>query len=231
MTKANNNNNEPTFSQQLTSVEKTKHVNGVSFTPALKYFYNHIITFRIQGNQCWKAHQTLADDLGISVGSVKNYSKDLEAMGLLKVTNRKGESNLYHAYTIEEAQANGPQREQTKRPNNLNTIKNITPKTDNIKSKAPEPVEAKQEPKAPGQPKIEPPKQQQQIFDPFDDFLDSCGISHDKLFEEHQSNKRSAPKPLRKHDAGRICEHCYFDNAERHWDCGDSKCRNNKIPF
>jgi len=160
---------------------------------------------------------------------VKNYSKDLEAMGLLKVTNRKGESNLYHAYTIEEAQANGPQREQTKRPNNLNTIKNITPKTDNIKSKAPEQVVVKQEPKAPGQPKIEPPKKQQQIFDPFDDFLDSCGISHDKLFEEHQSNKRSAPKHHSKHDDGRRCSQCYRDNSGG-WDCRNQDC-DNCIPF
>lgn len=231
MTKANNNNNEPTFSQQLTSVEKTKYVNGVTFTAALKYFYNHIITFRIQGNQCWKAHQTLADDLGISVGSVKNYSKDLEAMGLLKVTNRKGESNLYHAYTIEEAQVNGPQREQAKRSNNLNTIKNITPKTESITSKAPEPVVAKQEPKAPGQPRTEPLKQQQQIFDPFDDeFLSSTnGYSHDQQFEQYQSNKRSAPKPLSRHDDGHRCSQCYKDHSGS-WDCTNHIC-DNYIPF
>lgn len=229
MTKANNNNNEPTFSQQLTSVEKTKYVNGINFTAALKYFYNHIITFRIQGNQCWKAHQTLADDLGISVGSVKNYSKDLEAMGLLKVTNRKGESNLYHAYTIEEAQANDPQHEQAKRPNNLNTIKNITLKTENIRSKAPESVVAKQEPKAPGQPKTEPPKQQQQIFDPFDDFLDSCGILDDQQFDKYQGSKGSAPKPLTKYDDGRRCSQCYRDSSGG-WDCRNHDC-DNCIPF
>ena len=58
--------------------------------------YSKFLSYAWHNNFCFPGQQRLADDLGISIGSVNAYTKELEAAKLLEIVRRgQGKTNRY----------------------------------------------------------------------------------------------------------------------------------------
>ena len=61
-----------------------------------KTTYALFLSFAWHNNLCFPGQETLAKALGMSVGSVNAFVKELEACGLIEITRRgQGKTNLY----------------------------------------------------------------------------------------------------------------------------------------
>ena len=58
--------------------------------------YSKFLSYAWHNDFCFPGQQRLADDLGISLGSVNNFVKELEAKKLIEITRRgQGKTNVY----------------------------------------------------------------------------------------------------------------------------------------
>ncbi|MCG3777197.1 MAG: hypothetical protein JW395_4073 [Nitrospira sp.] len=61
-----------------------------------KATYALFLSYGWHNNRCFPGQETLAQALGMSVGSVNAYIKELEAVDLIEITRRgQGKTNLY----------------------------------------------------------------------------------------------------------------------------------------
>ena len=61
-----------------------------------KATYALFLSYAWHNDRCFPGQETLAQALGMSVGSVNAYIKELEAMGLIEIARRgQGKTNLY----------------------------------------------------------------------------------------------------------------------------------------
>ncbi|MFB2744829.1 hypothetical protein, partial [Aeromonas veronii] len=159
------------------------------------------------------------DNLGIgSDNTVKKYLDELEEMGLVRATSRKGTSKIYELVTLADFNALDTEEQQTRKQPNKNL--HIKP----VEKKAAEPVitnPVNQHPLS---------VEQNELRDPF---LDDCMVSHDSAFEEYTQPKtiKSVKPKANTYDNGygRKCSQCY-QQPNGDWDCKDDWC-SNCIPF
>ena len=65
-------------------------------SPGAKTTYALFLSYAWHNDLCFPGQETLAQALGMSVGSVNAYIKELEASGLIEITRRgQGKTNLY----------------------------------------------------------------------------------------------------------------------------------------
>ena len=65
-------------------------------SPGAKTTYALFLSYAWHNDLCFPGQETLAQALGMSVGSVNAYVKELEATGLVEITRRgQGKTNLY----------------------------------------------------------------------------------------------------------------------------------------
>ena len=65
-------------------------------SPGAKTTYSLFLSYAWHNDLCFPGQETLAQSLGMSVGSVNSYIKELETNGLIEITRRgQGKTNLY----------------------------------------------------------------------------------------------------------------------------------------
>ena len=168
----------------------------------------------MMSGRVFPSYKHIQDNLGIgSDNTVKKYLDELEEMGLVKATSRKGTSKIYELVTLADFNALDTEEQQTRKQPNKNL---------HIK-----PVQQKE-----AQPVITNPVnqhpvsvEQNELRDPF---LDDCMVSHDSAFEEYIKPRTiKSVKQSHNHEPGRLCDKCFKD-SKGDWDCSDS---DNCIPF
>ena len=61
-----------------------------------KTVYSLLLSYAWHNNLCFPGQDRLAKDIGMSIGSVNGFIKELEACGLIEITRRgQGKTNLY----------------------------------------------------------------------------------------------------------------------------------------
>ena len=71
-----------------------------------KTVYSLFISYAWHNNFCFPGQETLAKAIGMSVGSVNAFIKELEAVGLVEIERRgQGKTNFYTINYTREAQA------------------------------------------------------------------------------------------------------------------------------
>ncbi len=172
----------------------------------------------MMSGKVFPSYKHIQDNLGIgSDNTVKKYLDELEEMGLVKATSRKGTSKIYELVTLADFNALDTEEQQTRKQPNKNL---------HIK-----PVQQKET-----QPIANPVNQHPvsvELDELYDPFLDDCGVSHDSGFEEYSQPKtiKSVKPKDNAYDNGygRKCSQCY-QQPNGDWDCRDSYC-NNYLPF
>ncbi|RRA91577.1 helix-turn-helix domain-containing protein [Aeromonas veronii] len=205
----NQKKNESSFFRAFDEIYKIKKIKGYTFNLNHKSVYCFLLNYQMMSGKVFPSYKHIQDNLGIgSDNTVKKYLDELEEMGLVKTTSRKGTSKLYELVTLEGFNALDTEEQQTrKQPNKNLHIKSVVKLVGQSEPKGPEPV-----------------SKQDDLPDPF---LDDCGISHDDMFEEFIQAKPT--KHSHHHEPGRLCDKCFRDrNGE--WDCSDEFCQN-CIPF
>ena len=65
-------------------------------SPGAKTTYSLFLSYAWHNDLCFPGQETLAQSLGMSIGSVNSYVKELETNGLIEITRRgQGKTNLY----------------------------------------------------------------------------------------------------------------------------------------
>ncbi|WP_082634841.1 helix-turn-helix domain-containing protein [Aeromonas schubertii] len=215
----NQKKNESNFFRAFNEIYKIKKIKGQTFNLNHKSVYCFLLNYQMMSGAVFPSYKHMQDSLGIgSDNTVKKYLDELESMGLVKSTTRKGTSKTYELVALEDFAALDTEAQQTRKQPNKN-LHHKQPENE-VEQIVVEPPATKQELKTakPIKPDIQQPNNN---FD-FDDFLLSC----DAAFEEYVE-----PKPKEHHASqyGRLCKHCY-QNPNGDWDCADSYC-NNHIPF
>ncbi|HGY0995180.1 TPA: helix-turn-helix domain-containing protein [Aeromonas salmonicida subsp. pectinolytica] len=205
----NQKRNESNFFRAFDEIYKIKKIKGYTFNLNHKSVYCFLLNYQMMSGKVFPSYKHIQDNLGIgSDNTVKKYLDELEEMGLVKTTSRKGTSKLYELVTLEGFNALDTEEQQTrKQPNKNLHIKSV--------------VKPLEQPKPIAQP------EQRYTDTVHDDFLGDCGVSHDDMFEEYSHAKPT--KHSHHHEPGRLCDKCFRDrNGE--WDCRDDFCQN-CIPF
>ncbi|MFM5161403.1 helix-turn-helix domain-containing protein [Aeromonas veronii] len=186
---------------------------GYTFNLNHKSVYCFLLNYQMMSGKVFPSYKHIQDNLGIgSDNTVKKYLDELEEMGLVKATSRKGTSKIYELVTLADFNALDTEEQQTRKQPNKNL--HIKP----VENKAAESVitnPVNQHPLS---------VEQNELRDPF---LDDCGVSHTK---PAQSVAPTKPKDNAYGNGyGRKCQHCY-QNSNGDWDCKDDWC-SNCIPF
>lgn len=212
----NQKKNESNFFRAFDEIYKIKKINGITFNLNHKSVYCFLLNYQMMSGKVFPSYKHIQDNLGIgSDNTVKKHLDELEDMGLVKATSRKGTSKIYELVTLADFNALDTEEQQTRKQQNKNL--HIKP----VENKAAEPVitnPVNQHPLS---------VEQNELRDPF---LDDCMVSHDSVFLES-----SQPKPIKSvkqshhHEPGRLCDKCFKD-SKGDWDCSDSYC-DNCIPF
>src|SRR3990170_6010290 len=67
-----------------------------SFSIGAKTMYALFLSYAWHNNFCFPGQDRLAKDIGMSIGSVNAFIKELEGCGLIEITRRgQGKTNLY----------------------------------------------------------------------------------------------------------------------------------------
>lgn len=227
-------------------IYKIKKVKGLVFNLNHKSVYCFLLNYHYMTGKIFPSYKHIQDGLGIgSDNTVKKYLDELEEMGLVESTSRKGTSKTYKVVSLEEFEAlgNTEQQQTRKQPNKnlhinedgaqnnkgwvyesgneakVNTVEVATnSNSQGYRNEQIRNVGVRQEIK------------QDDLPDPF---LDDCGVSHDSGFEEYSQPKtiKSVKPKDNAYDNGygRKCSQCY-QQPNGDWDCRDSYC-NNYLPF
>lgn len=226
-------------------IYKIKKVKGLVFNLNHKSVYCFLLNYHYMTGKIFPSYKHIQDGLGIgSDNTVKKYLDELEEMGLVESTSRKGTSKTYKVMSLEEFEALGnTEQQQTRKQPNKNLHINEDgaqnnkgwgyesgneAKVDTVET----PHDANAEEYRDSEIKVVDVKQD----DLPDPFLDDCGVSHDSAFEEY-----TQPKPIKSvaptkpkattydNGYGRKCSQCY-QQPNGDWDCRDHYC-NNYLPF
>lgn len=92
-----------TFFAIPSDIAPLREFNNIRLKSDHKLIYAYVLSFRLSGNKCYANQETISDKTGIARRVVVDVIKDLKDMKLIKVTYRKGISNLTWAQTIQEA--------------------------------------------------------------------------------------------------------------------------------
>ncbi|MFQ1992439.1 helix-turn-helix domain-containing protein [Aeromonas hydrophila] len=212
----NQKKTESNFFRAFDEIYKIKKINGITFNLNHKSVYCFLLNYQMMSGRVFPSYKHIQDNLGIgSDNTVKKYLDELEEMGLVKATSRKGTSKIYELVTLADFNALDTEEQQTRKQPNKNL---------HIK-----PVQQKE-----AQPVITNPVnqhpvsvEQNELRDPF---LDDCMVSHDSAFEEYIKPRTiKSVKQSHNHEPGRLCDKCFKD-SKGDWDCSDSDC-DNCIPF
>ncbi|MFB2873452.1 helix-turn-helix domain-containing protein [Aeromonas jandaei] len=224
----NQKKTESNFFRAFDEIYKIKKIKGMTFNLNHKSVYCFLLNYQMMGGKVFPSYKHIQDNLGIgSDNTVKKYLDELEEMGLVKATSRKGTSKIYELVTLADFNALDTEEQQTRKQSNKNL---------HIKPVVAESVISHVAPQ--GSISVEPENL-------YDDFLGDCGVSHDSMFEEYNSIRGAEPygsinsKPKTNlaakqpksnyQEYGRKCSQCYQDrNGD--WDCKDCYCENH-IPF
>ncbi|WP_439827516.1 helix-turn-helix domain-containing protein [Aeromonas enteropelogenes] len=225
----NQKKTESNFFRAFDEIYKIKKINGITFNLNHKSVYCFLLNYQMMSGKVFPSYKHIQDNLGIgSDNTVKKYLDELEEMGLVKATSRKGTSKIYELVTLADFNALDTEEQQTRKQPNKNL---------HLK-----PVQQKET-----QPIANPVNQHPvsvELDELYDPFLDDCMVSHDSAFEEYNSTRgaepygslNSQPKPIKsvKHshydEDGRLCDKCYQNRQGGAWYCTDSECFNN-VPF
>ncbi|GJA07456.1 hypothetical protein KAM333_28840 [Aeromonas caviae] len=214
----NQKKTESNFFRAFDEIYKIKKINGITFNLNHKSVYCFLLNYQMMSGKVFPSYKHIQDNLGIgSDNTVKKYLDELEEMGLVKATSRKGTSKIYELVTLADFNALDTEEQQTRKQPNKNL---------HIK-----PVQQKET-----QPIANPVNQHPvsvELDELYDPFLDDCGVSHDSGFEEYSQPKtiKSVKPKDNAYDNGygRKCSQCY-QQPNGDWDCRDSYC-NNYLPF
>ncbi|WP_071910287.1 helix-turn-helix domain-containing protein [Aeromonas sp. SCS5] len=230
----NQKKTESNFFRAFDEIYKIKKIKGITFNLNHKSVYCFLLNYQMMSGKVFPSYKHIQDNLGIgSDNTVKKYLDELEEMGLVKATSRKGTSKIYELVTLSDFNALDTVEQQTrKQPNKNLHIKTVEQKTkgwgygsgDEAEIAVTETTSTKNAKGYSNSPSYGQPVKQDYLPDPF---LDDCGVSHDSMFEEY-----SKPQPTKQtnyQEYGRKCSQCY-QNPNGEWDCKDSWCSNN-IPF
>ena len=211
----NQKKTESNFFRAFDEIYKIKKINGITFNLNHKSVYCFLLNYQMMSGKVFPSYKHIQDNLGIgSDNTVKKYLDELEDMGLVKATSRKGTSKIYELVTLADFNALDTEEQQTRKKPNKNL--HINP----VQQKETQPIanSVNQHPVS---------VELDELYDPF---LDDCMVSHDSAFEEY-----TQPKPIKSvkqsphHEPGRLCDKCFKD-SKGDWDCRDSYC-DNCIPF
>ncbi|HHQ4453554.1 TPA: helix-turn-helix domain-containing protein [Aeromonas veronii] len=209
----NQKKTESNFFRAFDEIYKIKKINGITFNLNHKSVYCFLLNYQMMSGKVFPSYKHIQDNLGIgSDNTVKKYLDELEEMGLVKATSRKGTSKIYELVTLADFNALDTEEQQTRKQPNKNL---------HIK-----PVQQKET-----QPIANPVNQHPvsvELDELYDPFLDDCMVSHDSAFEEYTKRIKSV-KQSPHHEPGRLCDKCFKD-SKGDWDCRDSYC-DNCIPF
>ncbi|MFQ2527729.1 helix-turn-helix domain-containing protein [Aeromonas caviae] len=211
----NQKKTESNFFRAFDEIYKIKKINGITFNLNHKSVYCFLLNYQMMSGKVFPSYKHIQDNLGIgSDNTVKKYLDELEDMGLVKATSRKGTSKIYELVTLADFNALDTEEQQTRKQPNKNL---------HIK-----PVQQKET-----QPIANPVNQHPvsvELDELYDPFLDDCMVSHDSAFEEYtQPTPIKSVKQSPHHEPGRLCDKCFKD-SKGDWDCRDSYC-DNCIPF
>lgn len=211
----NQKKTESNFFRAFDEIYKIKKINGITFNLNHKSVYCFLLNYQMMSGKVFPSYKHIQDNLGIgSDNTVKKYLDELEDMGLVKATSRKGTSKIYELVTLADFNALDTEEQQTRKQPNKNL---------HIK-----PVQQKET-----QPIANPVNQHPvsvELDELYDPFLDDCMVSHDFAFEEYtQPTPIKSVKQSPHHEPGRLCDKCFKD-SKGDWDCRDSYC-DNCIPF
>ncbi|ELM3753214.1 MULTISPECIES: helix-turn-helix domain-containing protein [Aeromonas] len=211
----NQKKTESNFFRAFDEIYKIKKINGITFNLNHKSVYCFLLNYQMMSGKVFPSYKHIQDNLGIgSDNTVKKYLDELEEMGLVKATSRKGTSKIYELVTLADFNALDTEEQQTRKQPNKNL---------HIK-----PVQQKET-----QPIANPVNQHPvsvELDELYDPFLDDCMVSHDSAFEEYtQPTPIKSVKQSPHHEPGRLCDKCFKD-SKGDWDCRDSYC-DNCIPF
>ncbi|MFQ2427874.1 helix-turn-helix domain-containing protein [Aeromonas caviae] len=211
----NQKKTESNFFRAFDEIYKIKKINGITFNLNHKSVYCFLLNYQMMSGKVFPSYKHIQDNLGIgSDNTVKKYLDELEEMGLVKATSRKGTSKIYELVTLADFNALDTEEQQTRKQPNKNL---------HIK-----PVQQKET-----QPIANPVNQHPvsvELDELYDPFLDDCMVSHDSAFEEYtQPTPIKSVKQSLHHEPGRLCDKCFKD-SKGDWDCRDSYC-DNCIPF
>ncbi|MGU5652346.1 helix-turn-helix domain-containing protein [Aeromonas allosaccharophila] len=213
----NQKKNESNFFRAFDEIYKIKKINGITFNLNHKSVYCFLLNYQMMSGKVFPSYKHIQDNLGIgSDNTVKKYLDELEEMGLVKATSRKGTSKIYELVTLAEFNALDTEEQQTRKQPNKNL--HIKP----VVEESAESVISHVVPQSPVS--VEPE-------DLYDDFLDDCGVSHDAAFEEYSQPKTiKSVKQSHYDEDGRLCAKCYQNRHGGAWYCTDNDCFNN-VPF
>lgn len=211
----NQKKTESNFFRAFDEIYKIKKINGITFNLNHKSVYCFLLNYQMMSGKVFPSYKHIQDNLGIgSDNTVKKYLDELEEMGLVKATSRKGTSKIYELVMLADFNALDTEEQQTRKQPNKNL---------HIK-----PVQQKET-----QPIANPVNQHPvsvELDELYDPFLDDCMVSHDSAFEEYtQPTPIKSVKQSPHHEPGRLCDKCFKD-SKGDWDCRDSYC-DNCIPF
>ncbi|HDZ8927033.1 TPA: helix-turn-helix domain-containing protein [Aeromonas dhakensis] len=249
----NQKKTESNFFRAFDEIYKIKKIKGITFNLNHKSVYCFLLNYQMMSGKVFPSYKHIQDNLGIgSDNTVKKYLDELEEMGLVKATSRKGTSKIYELVTLSDFNALDTVEQQTrKQPNKNLHIKTVEQKTkgwgygsgDEAEIAVTETTSTKNAKGYSNSPSYGQSVKQDYLPD---SFLDDCGVSaHDSMFEEYNNTRGAEPygsinckpktnlaaKPPKPNyqDYGRKCSQCYQDrNGD--WDCNDCYCENN-IPF
>lgn len=69
---------------------------GAGLSMGAIVIYSKFLSYAWHNDLCFPGQQRLADDLGISLGSVNSFIKELQAAKLIEITRRgQGKTNVY----------------------------------------------------------------------------------------------------------------------------------------
>lgn len=234
----NQKKTESNFFRAFDEIYKIKKIKGITFNLNHKSVYCFLLNYQMMSGKVFPSYKHIQDNLGIgSDNTVKKYLDELEDMGLVKATSRKGTSKIYELVTLADFNALDTEEQQTrKQPNKNLHIKTVEQKTkgwgygsgDEAEITVTETASTKNAKGYSNSPSYGQPVKQDYLPDPF---LDDCGVSHDSMFGEYSKPIKSVSptKQTNYQEYGRKCSQCY-QNPNGEWDCKDSWCSNN-IPF
>lgn len=107
-------------------------------TPGAKLLYVLLLSYAWNSGSCFPGQDRVADDLGVSERSVRNYITELETVGLLRIKQRGlGQTNIYYVPRIPRPAESSAQTGKYFRSDR----QNLPTKKTQIKNKHPEDVE------------------------------------------------------------------------------------------
>ncbi|USV55841.1 helix-turn-helix domain-containing protein [Aeromonas encheleia] len=233
-----NQKNNSNFFRAFDDIYKIKKIKNLTFNLNHKSVYCFLLNYQMMSGKVFPSYKFIQDNLGIgSDNTVKKYLDELEEMGLVKATSRKGTSKIFELVSLDDFKVlDEAEAQQTKKKPNNNFHKQSQPAAAEeginvIRSKAQIiDVETANFSNSKGYRDSEVE----------DDFLVDCAVSRDADFEgyaeQYQEPTKQPPKPVTSvARTGKVgdCKKCKSCESDPwgNWYCNNDGCENSEPPF